>query len=417
MSKKYLACLALCLLICSITTVTFGAKHKKEAERVILGIERIDEYAQIFAGKRVGLITNQTGVDASLKSSVDLLRAKTNLAGIFVPEHGLFGAVAAGEDIVDDNYEGIKVFSLYGDTKRPTEAMLADIDVLAFDIQDVGARHYTYASTMAYAMEACSKYGKTFVVFDRPNPLGGRLGGPTLKIGQESFIGLYHIPLRHGFTMGEYARFINEEYKIGADLVVIPMRNWTRDMYFSDTGLPWISTSPNIPTDVSALCYAATGIVGDLTVSVGVGTTKPFEYIGAPWINKLDFAEKLNALQLPGVTFRPMAFVPRSNIFAEELCQGVQMHITDKEAFLPVKTGAHIVKLLLKDYPDGAFLQGRSGDGYKIDIALGESSLRRDWPLENIFARWDRENDIFEEKAQPYLLYPQGKKGGYNGFK
>lgn len=407
MTIRNILSLAFCFLLAMTALSVPAEAAKHEEKKVVLGIERLDEYAEIFAGKRVGLITNQTGVDHSLQSSVDLLRAKAQLQAVFVPEHGLFGAVTAGEHVENENYENIEVRSLYGDTRRPSPAMLEDIDVMAFDIQDVGIRHYTYVSTMAYAMEACAAAGKKFVVFDRPNPLGGYYEGPTLKAGFESFIGLYHLPLRHGLTVGEYARFINEEYNIGVDLVVVPMKNWTRDMYFAETGLPWVATSPNIPTDLSALCYGATGIVGDMNVSIGVGTTKPFEYIGAPWIDKLVLAKKLNALLLPGVTFRPIAFIPNYGMYTGELCQGVQMHVTDKGAFQTARTGAHIVRVLMEDYPQKSLFPGRSTDGYKIDIALGESSLRIDGiSLENIFARWDRENVYFAEKAQPYLLYP-----------
>lgn len=396
----------LCLLAIAVVPLQ-KAEAKNNKDTVILGIERINDYADIFAGKRVGLITNQTGVDRNLKSSVDILRSKVQLQAVFVPEHGLFGAVTAGDDVKNDKYEGIEVRSLYGDTRRPTKAMLADIDVLAFDIQDVGTRHYTYVSTMAYAMEACAKEGKKFVVFDRPNPLGGYYEGPTLKNGFETFIGLYNVPLRHGLTVGEYARFINKEYKIGADLQVIPMKNWTKEMLFEQTGLPWVATSPNIPTETSAFCYAATGIVGDMNISVGIGTTKPFEYVGTPWLDKLAFAAQLNALEMPGVIFRPIAFIPNYGTYAGELCQGVQIHITDKRSFQPAHVGAQMVRLLMKDYPQKDLFPKRNSDGYKIDIALGESSLRyAEIPLEDIFKRWDRENAYFAEKVQPYLLYP-----------
>ena len=287
--------------------------HKKAAAQgpaVTLGIERLDEYAQLFAGKRVGLITNQTGVDSKLRSSEDILLEQTDLTGIFVPEHGLFGAIAAGDDVEGAEYKGVKVYSLYGATKRPTPAMLDTIDVMTVDIQDVGARHYTYISTMAYAMEECAKAGKKFVVFDRPNPLGGMIEGPTLKKGQESFIGLYPVPLRHGMTIGEYARYINDTQKLGLDLTVIPMQGWQRRMYWQDTGLPWVGTSPQIPTAATAPYYVTTGILGDTDLSVGIGTTKPFYYVGAPFADKEELAAKLNGLQLPGVHFRPAAFIP-----------------------------------------------------------------------------------------------------------
>ena len=213
----------------------------------------------------MGLITNQTGVDSKLRSSEDILLAHTDLTGIFVPEHGLFGAVAAGDDVDGAEYKGVKVYSLYGAARRPTPAMLDAIDVMTVDIQDVGARHYTYVSTMAYAMEECAKAGKKFVVFDRPNPIGGLMEGPLLRQEQASFIGLYPVPLRHGLTIGEYARYINDTQKLGLDLTVIPMKGWQRKMYWQDTGLPWVGTSPQIPTAATALYYVTRVFWGILT--------------------------------------------------------------------------------------------------------------------------------------------------------
>lgn len=403
LNKIVLKILLFTLFIMGSNVVSAAVK-----ERVIPGIERVAEYQEVFAGKRVGLITNQTGADGKLQSSADILKGQTDLRAVFVPEHGLFGAEKAGKSIGDAVYNGIPVRSLYGDSKRPSAAMLEDIDVLAFDIQDVGVRHYTYISTLAYALEACGKYGKTFVVFDRPNPLGSKVEGPVLKPGFESFIGLYPIPLRHGLTVGEYAEFINREFGLGAKLVVIPMRNWRRNMYFSETGLPWIASSPNIPTDISALCYAATGIVGNMYVSVGVGTTKPFEYIGAPWADKFKIADKLNALGLPGVYFRPMAFEPFYGLYANEICEGVQMHITDKALFKAAETGAQIVRLFMEEYPDKIKFSDRELGGYKIDISVGENTLRDpSLPLAQLFARWEQESKAFKALTRQYWLYPE----------
>ncbi|MEG0797777.1 MAG: DUF1343 domain-containing protein [Acidaminococcaceae bacterium] len=396
--------LCCCLLLISVVPRQCAAATKPQPQ-VVLGIERLAEYASLFKNKRVGLITNQTGLDSKLRSSVELLEAHAKVSAIFVPEHGLFGAVKAGELLGNTTYRGIKVYSLYGETKRPTPAMLEGIDLLAIDLQDIGARNYTYASTMAYAMEACAQAGKTFVVFDRPNPMGGTYGGPTLKKGQESFIGLYPLPLRHGLTLGEYARFINTEYHIGVKLEVVPLRNWRRSMYFPATKLPWIMTSPAIPTFTSAVCYLATGITGEANLSVGIGTTKPFEYIGAPWLHNQDFAAKLNALALPGVKFLPVAFTPGFGKYAGEFCAGVQLYVTDLPSFLPVHTGAHIVRLLLTDYPQQVSFATRDTGGYKFDIELGEASLRGQRPLAGIFARWEQENQAFAAQAKPYLLY------------
>ena len=404
--------LALTLLVVVLTAGCADAGRRDQDKKAVpgpavtLGVERIGEYEQLFAGKRVGLITNQSGVDSKLRSSEDILLAQTNLTGIFVPEHGLFGAVAAGDDVDGSEYKGVKVHSLYGDTKRPTQAMLDTIDVMTVDIQDVGARHYTYVSTMAYAMEACAKAGKKFVVFDRPNPLGGLIEGPVLKKGQASFIGLYPVPLRHGLTIGEYARYINDTQKLGLDLTVIPMQGWQRKMYWQDTGLPWVGTSPQIPTAATALDYVTTGILGDTNLSVGIGTTKPFYYVGAPFADKDAIAGKLNSLQLPGVHFRPLAFIPRYGAFAEELCQGVEIYITDAAVYRAAVTGANILRSFEELYPNKVVYPARyGGEGYKIDIALGETALRVGVPLERLLPRWDREAQTFTEQVQPYLLY------------
>ena len=303
-------------------------------------------------------------------------------------------------------YKGVKVYSLYGAARRPAPAMLDSIDVMTVDIQDVGARHYTYVSTMAYAMEECAKAGKKFVVFDRPNPIGGLMEGPLLRQEQASFIGLYPVPLRHGLTIGEYARYINDTQKLGLDLTVIPMKGWQRKMYWQDTGLPWVGTSPQIPTAATALYYVTTGILGDTNLSVGIGTTKPFYYVGAPFAEKDAVADKLNSLQLPGVYFRPAAFIPAYGAFAKELCQGVEIYITDAEIYRAALTGANILRCIEELYPDKVVYPARyGGKGYKIDIALGETALRVGVPLERLLPRWDREAQEFAEQVRPYLLY------------
>lgn len=402
---------ALILLVTVVTAgcVDAGKRDKKERDpgpAVILGIERVDEYAKLFAGQRVGLITNQTGVDSKLRSSEDILMEKTNLTGIFVPEHGLFGAVAAGDDVDGDKYRGVPVYSLYGATRRPTAEMLDAVDVMTVDIQDVGARHYTYVSTMAYAMEACAKAGKKFVVFDRPNPISGLIEGPTLKKGMESFIGLYRVPLRHGMTIGEYARYINATEQLGLDLTVVPMQGWKRSMYWRDTGLPWVGTSPQIPTADTTLYYVTTGVLGDTNLSVGIGTTKPFYYVGAPFARQDEVAAQLNGLQLPGVQFRPAVFIPIYGAFAKEVNRGVELYITDPQVYRAALTGASILRSFEELYPNKVVYPARYGaEGYKLDIALGENALRVGVSLERLLPRWDREAQEFARQVQPYLLY------------
>lgn len=406
MKKIFLATLLLCLLLGNLAYAN-GKKVVANTE-VILGIERISEYKELFAGKRVGLITNATGVDSKFKSSVRILQEQCNLVAIFTPEHGFLGQIEANERTANAYSEEFKlpIYSLFGATRKPTAQMLEHIDMLVFDIQDVGIRHYTYISTMALAMEAAQTYNKQFIVLDRPNPLGGAVQGPTLKPGNESFVGLYPLPLRHGMTIGELAQLFNKEYGIGAQLKVIPMRGWQRHMYMTDTNLPWIQTSPNIPTTTTALVYAAAGMSGSSKASDGVGTSQPFEFVGLPGINAYDLARTMNAHNLPGVVFRPVAFVPRFGKLANQNCQGVQIHVTDKQKFDVAITGALLVKELEKLYVGQDFWEKWGSTTLVIDAHLGEDSLRTQREsLPEIFARWQQESIKFRKMATKYYLY------------
>jgi uncharacterized protein YbbC (DUF1343 family) len=383
-------------------------KNEKKTE-VRLGIDNIDQHLEIFAGKRVGLITNATGMNSNYESSVDVLKAKTDLVALYSPEHGIRGAVGAGDKVSgqSDAKTGLPVYSLYGETKKPTPEMLENIDVLAFDIQDIGARSYTYIYTMAYAMQSAKENGKTFVVFDRPNPVGGEVvEGGLIKSGYESFIGMYPIPIRHGMTVGELARLFNKEFGINCDLVVVPMTGWTRNMYFDETGLPWVMTSPNIPTPDTALLYPGTGLFGGTNVSEGVGTTRPFDFVGAPWIDADSFAAKLNSMKLPGVIFRPAYFIPRFGNFTGENCAGVQLHITDRKAFRPVRTGLTLMYTLRETYDD-KFSFKLTGKGTPtVDLVTGDNGLRLSrYTLEEQLDEWDKEAATFKEMAKAYYLY------------
>lgn len=396
------------LLIFAFSNMACANSKKIVSQEVILGIERVHEYKDLFAGKRLGLITNATGVDKNLKSSVAILKEQYNLVGIFTPEHGFLGQVAADERTTN-GYSAefaLPIYSLYGATRKPTKEMLNNVDILIFDIQDVGIRHYTYISTMALAMQAAKEHNKTFVVLDRPNPLGGAVQGPTLKPGNESFIGLYPLPLRHGMTIGELAQLFNKEYGIGVNLKVIPMLGWSRSMYMSDTGLPWIQTSPNIPTALTALVYSAAGMSGSTKASDGVGTTQPFEFVGMPGINPYDLARTMNAHSLEGVYFRPISFIPRFGKLANQECSGVQLHIIDKQKFNPAQTGAVLVKELEKLYKGTEFWESWGSRVMSIDAHLGENSLRTNQEsLTTIFERWQRESDIFRKLSAKYYIY------------
>ncbi|MCC5465315.1 exo-beta-N-acetylmuramidase NamZ family protein [Pelosinus baikalensis] len=381
----------------------------KQSVPVRLGIDRIDAYSQIFAGKRVGLITNSTGMNSSFQSSVDVLHEKTNLVALFSPEHGIRGAAEAGDSVNTsvDEKTGLPIYSLYGATKKPTPEMLADIDVLAFDIQDVGARSYTYIYTMAYAMQACKELGKTMVIFDRPNPIGGTMvEGNLIKPGFESFIGMYPIPTRHGMTVGELARLFNAEFGIGCDLVVIEMTGWQRTMNFEETHLPWVMTSPNIPTPDTALVYPGTGILGGTNISEGVGTTRPFEFVGAPWLDAYELAEKMTALQLPGVIFRPAYFTPNFGLYQNEACAGVQLHVIDKRTFLPVKTGISLLYTIQEMSGDKFSFTRNGKNESSIDLVTGDDSVRKGtYSLNELYSLWEKEMDQFKTMSKKYYLY------------
>ena len=376
--------------------------------QVTLGVERLGEPAvqRLVAQKRIGLFTNQSGVDSKLTSSVELAKQHVNLQAIFVPEHGLFGAVAAGDEVQSHDYAGIPVISLYSGTHRPTQEMLEKIDAMLVDIQDVGIRHYTYFSSLAYIMEECAKHNKEVIILDRPNPLGGAMEGPVLKKEYATFVGLYPLPLRHGLTIGEFARFINETQKLNCRLEVVPMKGWKRSMLWQDTGLPWVMTSPQIPTAETALLYGVTGVIGDSTLSAGIGTTKPFAFVGAPFAESSQVKSALDALEISGAAFRAASFTPRYGEYAGELVQGVEVYVLDTRKVNLAELQYKIYLALQKLYPEKVQSQKREyADGYKMDIVLGESSLRECAGEKETFARWQQECADFAKEAQPYLLY------------
>ena len=378
--------------------------------RVRLGIENVDDYKDVFQGRRIGLITNATGVDSRLVPSAEILAAKMNLVALFAPEHGLRGNAVAGAAIPHekDSKTGLPIYSLHGDTRKPTAAMLKNIDVLVFDIQDIGARSYTYISTMAYAMQSAKENGKTFVVLDRPNPVGGeKVEGGLLQPAFSSFIGLYPIPLRHGLTAGELARLFNEEFGIGAKLVVIPMTGWKRDMQQEETGLPWVMTSPNIPTPESARAYSGTALLGGSNVSEGIGTTRPFELVGAPWLDGRKLAERMNAYQLPGVFFRPTQFTPQWGKYQGRICQGVQIHVTDRRQFSAASVGVYLLQEI-RSLGGTQFRWNapKTGERWMIDLYEGGSELRQGKIAgAKLLERWNREAADFQKRTEKVRLY------------
>ncbi|MFS0887306.1 DUF1343 domain-containing protein [Peribacillus frigoritolerans] len=399
----------LCFGIVSSKSVT--AVKEKKKQKVSPGIEvLLKEEKNVLSGKKVGLITNPTGIDSKLTSIVDLLHddPDIHLTALFGPEHGVRGDAQAGASVeyYIDEKTGLPVYSLYGKTKKPTPEMLKDVEVLVFDIQDVGTRYYTYIYTMAYAMEAAKENDIPFIVLDRPNPQGGEsVDGPVLEPEFSSFVGLYPIPLKHGMTVGELATLFNKEFKIGADLKVIKMKGWKRDMDYDDTGLPFVLPSPNMPTVSTTFVYPATGLIEGTNVSEGRGTTKPFELIGAPYINGDELAGKLNALRLPGVKFRAASFTPTFSKHAGKLSHGVEIYITDREQFKAVPTGLHIIKTIQDLYPgDFEFL---AANNFNLLIGNGwiMSRIKEGSTVNEILKEYQVKQDAFKKVRKNYLLY------------
>lgn len=380
-------------------------------EKVKLGIDTIDDNLEIFKGKKIGLITNPTGLNSAFKSTIDILNEKTNLVALYSPEHGIRGDVQAGETVENyiDEKSGVKVYSLYGKNKKPSYEILKDIDILAFDIQDVGSRFYTYIYTMAYAMQSCKEFNKTFVVFDRPNPIGGQeVEGNILNEEFSSFIGLYPITQRHGLTVGEIARLFNMEFNIECELIVVPMTGWKRNMYFENTGLRWIMPSPNMPTVDTTIVYNGTCIFEGTNISEGRGTTKPFEMVGAPWIDAYKLSDAMNEMNLPGVIFRPVYFTPTFSKHSGELCRGVQLHITDRECFKPVLVGVSLLYKIRELSGDKfEFLAPFSENGKPfIDYNVGESYIRENkYKLNEIIEMWEMEAIKFKGIKEKYHIY------------
>lgn len=385
---------------------------------VFAALDVVDQQIQSLLvaveGKRVGLLTNPTGIDNQVNQIADILYADTNtsLTCFFAPEHGLRGDQQAGGSVVDyiDSVTGLPVYSVYGIRIAPTDEQLATIDVLIFDIQDVGARFYTYVWTMTYAMEAAAKNGKQFMVFDRPNPIGGNKveGAPnTIDYGLVGRLWPgqpFGVATRHGMTVGEIASLVNGEWmspKVSLTVITIP--GYTRDMYFNETGRPWVLPSPNMPTIDTAMVYTGMCVFEGANISEGRGTTKPFEMVGAPFINGVELAQDLNALGLPGVRFRPAYFKPSFDDYSGQFCGGIQVHVMDKEAFDPIRTGLTALKKIYEKYPTEVTI------GSYTSTLMGVPDLHnriKTESVEEIIAGWQANLDAFKIVREKYLLYP-----------
>lgn len=375
----------------------------------------------ILKGKRVGLITNPTGIDRNLNSTIDILYQAEDikLVALFAPEHGVRGDIIGGEVIGQtvDKRTGIKVHSLYGKTYKPTASMLKDIDVMVYDIQDIGCRSYTFISTMGKAMEACAENGVEFVVLDRPNPLGGdKVEGPSVDDGYKSFVSQYPIPYVYGLTAGELAYFINEEgllkNGVKADLKVIKMKGWNRNMTWDQTGLPWVLTSPHIPQPISAIYYPASGIIGELnTISIGVGYTLPFQVFCASWINAIKMTDYLNKLNLPGWKFRTIYIKPYYGLGQGKSMQGVQPYITDYKLANLSLLQFYVVQAIEELFPLNNPLKNANASRIQMfDKVCGSDKIRSifadaGFKVSSIEKIWTEFSNEFIKKRQPYLLY------------
>ena len=378
------------------------------------GLDRLPKMGELLQGLRVGLIANPSSVNASFRHARDVVAGLpgVTLAALFAPEHG-FDAVEQDLIEIADGNGPIPVHSLYGPTRRPTAAMLEGLDALVFDIQDIGSRYYTYVWTMAHAMEAAAEHGKRIVVLDRPNPIGGAVEGNLIRDDHRSFVGLYPLPNRHGMTAGEIAGLLNRHHGIGADLVIVGCRGWTPDQWLDDTGLPFIPPSPNMPTLDTAAVYAGACLIEGTNLSEGRGTTRPFEVCGAPWVDGVRLADALEEEELPGVHFRPVRFRPTFHKFAKEECAGVMQHVTDRNMYLPWRTGIAILNQTRRLWP-AEFAWRQPPYEYElerlpIDILGGNPDVREGIEAgrttEEIADAGDAEGDGFEPIRDAFLLY------------
>lgn len=384
-----------------------GAMPIAQPDSVLPGIDVLvrDDFQQLD-GMRVALITNHTGLSRDGDTTIQLLVDAPNvkLARIFSPEHGIEGKLDI--PIIGDGTDaetGIPVFSLYGEMRRPTKAMLADIDTIVFDIQDIGTRFYTYISTMGNAMSAAAEHGVRFVVLDRPNPINGLdVAGPVLDDGLQSFVGFHTIPVRHGMTVGELALLFKRELDLDLDLQVVRVDGWRREQFLDDTGLDWINPSPNMRSLRAALLYPGIGLLETTNLSVGRGTDTPFELLGAPWIDAENFAAKLNALRLGGVSFSAAHFTPDASTYANERCGGIYITITDRRMLQPLTVGFAIAHQLLLDY-------GEAWETERYIRLLGNKTTLRILldgnPVDAIRAAYQPGLDKFIARRAQVLLY------------
>ncbi|WMT40623.1 DUF1343 domain-containing protein [Paenibacillus sp. D2_2] len=374
------------------------------------GIDHILDHSHLFKGKRIGLITTPTGITSEFVSTIQILHDNFHLTALFSPEHGVRGDQAAGAmvETYTDALTGVPVYSLYRqDSKRMTTEMLDQVDIVVYDIQDVGVRYYTFIYTMLYALEDCARAGKEFVVLDRVNPLDGlTVEGNVLKPGYESFVGNYPLCVRYGLTAGEVAIMANEQKGWNARLHVVPCVGWERNMLFPQTGQIWVHPSLGIPRFETALVYGGTCLFEGTNLSEGRGTTLPFEIIGAPFINGERLADEMNGRGLPGVRFRPVYFKPTTSKFEGELCAGVQIYVTDALTYRSVETGTTLMYTVKRNHEEFAYLPPlKQGSRPFIDLLCGDKLYREEVELTEMLEKFREESRDFAREKQKYHLY------------
>ncbi len=372
---------------------------KTAKQRVLCGADVAAKNGFVFQGK-CGLITNHTGVLRDLSSTVDMLKQKCNLTALFGPEHGVRGDVQAGQNVVSytDKLTGLPVYSLYGDDVSENENVLMSLDTVIFDIQDVGARFYTYAYTMTDAMKLCAEHGVRFVVLDRPNPIGGiKAEGALLDRRFSSFVGRFPTPTRSGLTIGEFAVMMNETENIGCDLTVIPMEGWKRELYYDDTDLIFIQPSPNIPTVDTAFAYIGTCVFEETNLSEGRGTTRPFEMIGAPWLDSKKAIEAVG--NQDGVILRECSFTPTFSDYKDCFCHGIQLHVTDRDSFSPFAVGIRLLDAVRKTHSEFKIEQS------VVNLIGTDDIFRSDFNAENFIAQEEKKTAEWQRFSQKWHLY------------
>ena len=378
--------------------------------RIKTGIDTLVSNMKMIRGKRAALLTNATGISGDLKMDLDLLIENgVNVVKIFSPEHGVWGAAADGamlEDEIEPKCK-IPVHSLYGENLRPTDEMLDGIDLMIYDIQDVGLRFYTYIYTLAYMMEACGRDGIKVIILDRPNPISGKIDGPIVKKTFESFVCGYGLPLRYGLTVGELAMYYNETFKMNVDLEIMKMEKWNRSMYYDETGLFWSTPSPNLPSLEHTILYEGLCLLEGINVSVGRGTVHPFKYIGAPWIDDRLYDE-MKKIAHPGVEFRKRVFMPLTSKYKDEICEGLEFFVTDRQRIKPVELTLDLIFTLERLYPN-YFEWELSNGKYHFDLLIGDNMYREGIDKgkngDELSEFWHEESRRFEDFASKFFIY------------